>query len=79
MTTLNRCAFRIAFNGDNLVANPTGNESLYDAMIRTIGKHTGSPVSQTGHCKKRADGKYSYPNLVCENGTLGEAVILGNA
>jgi hypothetical protein len=77
MTTMSKLAFRFAFNGANLVADPADEESLHDAMLRTISLHAGSTVAECGRCK-RVDGDYTYP-ITLDNGARGKVVIKGSA
>lgn len=77
MPQSNPLAFRINFNGAQLVADPRDTESLYDAMARTIEQHAGSLVAQWGRCKKAGE-HYRYPVLLT-NGVRGNVFIEGNA
>lgn len=77
MTTQNNFSFPFAFNGTSLVADPAEEESLHDAMLRTISTHTGSPVAECGRCKIVA-GNYTYA-ITLDNGVRGKVVIESNA
>lgn len=76
-TKVNKLAFNFAFNGKTLLAEPDDRESLHEAMIRTIGLHTGAAVSECGRCKHR-EGTYTYP-ITLENGQRGSAVFTSEA
>ena len=76
MTNLSKLAFKFAFNGASLVADPIGDESMHDAMRRCITQHAGSPVSEVGRCKL-VSGNYTYP-IILGNGVKGMVVIEGN-
>ncbi|MPQ69482.1 hypothetical protein [Pseudomonas sp. MWU12-2323] len=77
MTTMSKLAFGFAFNGTKLVADPAEEESLHDAMLRTIGQHAGATVAECGRCKRVGD-QYTYP-ITLDNGVRGKVVIEGNA
>ena len=77
MIKLSPLAFRVTFNGESLIADPTREESLHDALIRALEKHSGSLVAKCGKCK-RANGKYVYP-IALANGLRADAIIEGNA
>ena len=70
-------AFRLNFNGMPLIADPSENESLHEAMTRTIAKHAGSEVLDCGRCKKSGE-HYSYL-ITWANGLKGRAIVEGNA
>lgn len=70
-------AFRVTFNGESLIADPAREESLHDALIRALEKHSGSLVAKCGKCK-RVNGKYLYP-IALANGLRADAIIEGNA
>lgn len=74
---VNKLAFKFDFNGKTLLAEPDDRESLHEAMIRTIGLHTGAAVSECGRCKHR-EGTYTYP-IILENGQRGSAVFTSEA
>lgn len=69
----NHLAFRITFNGTELLAEPRDCESLYEAMSRAIEQHAGSLVNQWGRCKKRGE-HYIYPVLL-KSGLRGSVLI----
>ncbi|KZN20485.1 MULTISPECIES: hypothetical protein [Pseudomonas] len=77
MTALSPLAFRVTFSGESLIADPARDESLHDAMIRALEKHSGSSVNMCGKCK-RTNGKYGY-SIALANGLRAVAVIEGNA
>jgi hypothetical protein len=77
MTPLSTLAFEFKFNQTNLIATPDDRESLHDAMLRTIGNHTGAPVAECGRCKL-VNGAYTYA-ITLDNGLRGKVVIEGNA
>jgi len=77
MTKLSPLAFRVTFNGESLIADPTREESLHDGLIRALEKHSGSKVTKCGKCK-RTNGKYGY-SITLANGLRAVAVIEGNA
>lgn len=77
MVLQNSLAFRLNFNGTPLIAAPSENESLHEAMTRTIAQHAGSEVSDCGRCKKTGE-HYSYP-ITLANGIKGRAIVEGNA
>ena len=77
MTALSPLAFRVTFNGESLIADPARDESLHDAMIRALEKHSGSSVKTCGKCK-RTNGKYGY-SIALASGLRAVAVIEGNA
>lgn len=80
VTTLfkpNDLAFSIIFNGTKLLANPTDNESLHNAMTRAIEQHAGTRVSEWGRCKKAGE-HYRYP-ITLANGTRGDVLVGCNA
>lgn len=70
-------AFRLNFNGTPLIADPNENESLHEAMTRTIAQHAGSEVLDCGRCKKAGE-HYSYP-ITLANGLKARAIVEGNA
>lgn len=73
----NDLAFSIIFNGTELLANPTDNESLHNAMARTIEQHAGTRVAEWGRCKKAGE-HYRYP-ITLANGKRGEVLVGNNA
>jgi hypothetical protein len=77
MTTLSKLAFRFAFNGSDLVADPSDEESLHEAMLRTITDHAGSPVAECGRCKRVGEA-YTYP-ITLDNGVRGTVVFEASA
>jgi hypothetical protein len=77
MSVLNKLAFRMIFAGNRMTANPRDNESLYEAILRTVTESTGSVVAECKRAKKIA-GHFTYA-LVLENGNSGKLVVEGKA
>jgi hypothetical protein len=66
--------FTFLFNGATLKAEPAPDDSLRDAMLRSIEGHAGVSVSHCGPCKLTSKGYYRYP-IILDGGKRGEAFI----
>lgn len=66
--------FSVLYEGAVLKASPASDESLHDAMIRSIEDHAGASVAHCGRCKLTSGGYYRYP-IQLDNGKRVEAFI----
>lgn len=66
--------FTVLYEGASLKACPASDESLHDAMIRSIEDHAGATVAHCGRCKLTSKGYYRYPILL-DSGKRAEAFI----